>query len=407
MDDMKQMLERFVMDNDECCGCALCAAQCPRHAIRMEQGKTGFWRPLIDEEACIRCGYCLRTCQSLHQKGRSDVMSHSALDSPCQAMWMNDERKIMQTTSGGVLTALAERVIALGGVVSGAVMDESVRPVRIITESMEGVAAMAGSKYVQCRCNPDLYRQIKEYLSAGRLVLFVGTPCQVSALNRYVGKVHPMLLSADFLCHGTPSPLLLEKYVKWREGRHGDRMVHIGFRGKEIQGWARSSIDCHFAGGKVIHTRIDFDPYYGFFAGLLSVNKTCFSCRYSSLDRVSDLTCMDYWHAPVELQSVRGRRGASLVVANTDKAQIMLRQLVGDGTLRAQAVDLESYYHCQPAFCGGASMPHGWEKFMEELPRLEFADLCRKYLPQKTLKYKLKGMAKWYIARFIRMIRGE
>lgn len=404
MDAMEQRdrHETHVMGRETCCGCGLCAAKCPAEAITMQQSSTGFWRPVIDFSACLNCGMCLKTCESLHQRGERDVSAHDSLQSECVAAWVNEREQAMRSSSGGILTALAREVVRRGGVVSAAGFDADMVPTRLLAETEREVEAMAGSKYVQCRTRAEDFCKIKELLKAERLVLFIGTPCQVSAIKAYIGKDSPYLLTADFLCHGTPSPLLLQKYMDWRQGQNRSRMVDMGFRGKEVQGWLRSSIDCHFANGRVLHTRIDFDPFYGFFASLLSMNNACFACRYASLTRVADITAMDYWHAPQELLRERGRLGMSLVLAHTAAGREIIHRLRDEGTISTRPADLAGYYRCQHAFIHPAAKPARWDEFMRELPHADFPSLRRKYLPKHSFLYILKGWLKWNTARLVR-----
>ena len=43
-------------------------------------------------------------------------------------------------------------------------------------------------------------------------MLFIGLPCQVAALNNYI-KDKKNLYTVDLICHGSPSPIILEKYI--------------------------------------------------------------------------------------------------------------------------------------------------------------------------------------------------
>lgn len=43
-------------------------------------------------------------------------------------------------------------------------------------------------------------------------MLFIGLPCQVAALNNYI-KDKKNLYTVDLICHGSPSPIILEKYL--------------------------------------------------------------------------------------------------------------------------------------------------------------------------------------------------
>ena len=53
-----------------------------------------------------------------------------------------------------------------------------------------------------------VFRQVKQDLKAGLVVLFSGTPCQTAGLNSYIGKAQRKnLILIDIICHAVPSPL--------------------------------------------------------------------------------------------------------------------------------------------------------------------------------------------------------
>lgn len=45
-----------------CCGCWACSNICPNGAITMQTDKQGFYFPQINNEKCVKCGLCLKTC---------------------------------------------------------------------------------------------------------------------------------------------------------------------------------------------------------------------------------------------------------------------------------------------------------------------------------------------------------
>ena len=47
---------------EECCGCAACFAICSREAISMIEDEEGFEYPKIDEQKCVCCYQCIKTC---------------------------------------------------------------------------------------------------------------------------------------------------------------------------------------------------------------------------------------------------------------------------------------------------------------------------------------------------------
>ena len=54
----KELLQ-YVIDEDKCRKCGLCAKQCPVGAIHGELGKVPY---VIDKEKCIKCGQCIKAC---------------------------------------------------------------------------------------------------------------------------------------------------------------------------------------------------------------------------------------------------------------------------------------------------------------------------------------------------------
>ena len=54
----KELLQ-YVIDEEKCRKCGLCAKQCPVGAIHGELGKVPY---VIDQEKCIKCGQCIKAC---------------------------------------------------------------------------------------------------------------------------------------------------------------------------------------------------------------------------------------------------------------------------------------------------------------------------------------------------------
>ena len=115
----------------------------------------------------------------------------------------------LTSTSGGIASVIARHVLHRGGVVYGCsgVDAYDVKHVRIEEES--DLSILKGSKYVQSRME-NTYQKVLSDLRTGKIILFIGTPCQVAGLYAFLGtRTFENLLTLDFVCHGVPSQKIL------------------------------------------------------------------------------------------------------------------------------------------------------------------------------------------------------
>jgi coenzyme F420-reducing hydrogenase beta subunit len=215
-----------------CTACSACVAICPKNCIVMQNDKEGFPYPEIKTMRCIHCNLCEKVCPVL---ANNDVLRNAT---NVYVAKNNDENIRLSSSSGGIFTLLAEQIIQKGGVVFGCRFNEKWEVVHDCTETIEGIAAFRGSKYVQSKIG-NTFSQTKEFLDNGRIVLFSGTPCQISGLKHYLRKEYDNLLTVDFICHGVPSPKAWKRYMSYLTD---NKLVTWGvyFRDKTL-GWKRFS----------------------------------------------------------------------------------------------------------------------------------------------------------------------
>lgn len=166
-----------ITDREKCCGCEACIQRCPQQCITLHEDGEGFLYPETDEGRCIDCGLCEKVCPVIFQgTGRRPLNVYAAKNPDEEIRW--------ESSSGGVFTLLAEKILSEGGVVFGARFDARWEVVHDYTENVEGLSAFRGSKYVQSRIG-DSFRQTECFLKTGRKVLFSGTPCQIAGLKLF------------------------------------------------------------------------------------------------------------------------------------------------------------------------------------------------------------------------------
>lgn len=334
-----------IKNNKDCCGCNSCVQRCPQSCIRMQEDKEGFLYPLIDYIACVDCGICEKVCPIIHQKEEQEPLFVYAAKN-------KDEIIRSESSSGGVFTLLAEQVILEGGVVFGAKFNTNWEVIHAFTETMEGLAAFRGSKYVQSYIGKT-YIQVETFLKTKRKVLFSGTPCQVAGLKAFLRKEYENLLTIDFICHGVPSPMVWRKYLNellicqnMRRkviSRSSDieylirNISHIEFRNKKL-GWKKYSFSITFSvpvknesPKKVFFSEsLKKNVFLRGFLANLYLRPVCYSCPVRGLKSGSDLTIADFWTVNRWHPEIKNdNKGLSLLLVNNRKGDYYL-QLIHD-----------------------------------------------------------------------------
>lgn len=318
-----RVTEQLEREKKKCSGCAACLNSCPVNAITMVEDEEGFLIPSIDETKCISCGKCVNACTQLF------VDKPNTVNPRCFAIRM-EEDILKRSSSGGAFSALAYYALGQGGVVCGAAFDEDFRGVsHIIVDNADDLSKLRGSKYVYSKTG-DIYIRVKEYLAQNRFVLFCGTPCQVAALYRVVGRQNEKLLTVDLLCGGVPSEKIYRTYLD--SFSQGKEISGVRFRPKEY-GWDYSGIETSFSNG-TIHMRHSVkDSYLRGFLNWLFVGNACENCEYAEPGRQGDFTIGDFWNADRFSNMEKYTDGVSTVLVNNEKATRLFPIIFRETTL--------------------------------------------------------------------------
>ena len=189
-----------------CVGCESCKNVCPKNAITMVIDSEGFKYPHIDDTLCIGCKLCETVCPVVvkQKNDNSYVPQYYAAKNL-------DEKERLASSSGGVFSLLARKVLNDEGIVFGALFSDKLDVShRAITDSSE-IWKLQGSKYIQSSID-DSYKDAQMWLKKGRKVLFSGTPCQIAGLKAFLREDYENLITVDIICHGVPSPGVFKKY---------------------------------------------------------------------------------------------------------------------------------------------------------------------------------------------------
>lgn len=296
---------------DTCTGCAACVSVCPTGSISMKEDREGFLQPHIDTKTCIGCHKCEKTCSII-----TPIEVPIDFETQVYAAINKDEEVRMRSSSGGMFHILAKGTIEQSGVVFGARFNNQWEVMHNYTETIEGIEPFLRSKYVQSRIG-DTFKQAKQFLDAGRQVLFVGTPCQIGGLKAYLKKEYDNLLTVDFICHGVPSPKVWREYIGGV--RIKDEILDINFRDKH-NGWKNFELSIT-AGTTRIYGTQRGNFYMKGFLNNIYLRKSCYDCLFKEIHRVSDITLADFWGIENVNPEIDDDRGLSAVFVHTNKGQ--------------------------------------------------------------------------------------
>ncbi len=385
-----------IEDKTKCTGCMACVQRCPRHCIDLKEDAEGFSYPLVDLDMCVDCGLCEKVCPlKVPNEPRTPRMIYAAKNRNLSVR--------MASSSGGIFTLLAEVVLKDHGVVFGARFDAQWNVVHDYTDSIDGLAAFRGSKYLQSRIG-DNYRKAERFLKEGRKVLFSGSPCQVAGLRKFLKKDYENLVTVDFVCHGVPSPMIWRDYLKEilrPKGVDGKNMVSqlslndmpvitgISFRDKR-NGWKKFGFSVRVksaskADQNLVSQSVEVDdkvwlyePYREnlFMEGFLKnlyLRPSCYACPAKAGRSGSDYTLADFWGASTYIGDFDDDKGLSAVLVYHDKLNIdsldMEFQPISMGNILAQ----------NPAVVKSSRMKGGRDEFFRKYEKTHQMELVHKY----------------------------
>ena len=306
-----------IVNKTDCCGCNACGDICPRQAISFQADEEGFLYPHINHEVCIDCGLCEKVCPQIHAKALMDSVSSNP--PTCWTAVTKNLSDRFDSTSGGMFTTLAEKILDEGGVVGGAVWGEDFRIFQVISDSKTDLPRLRSSKYAQSDAQ-GFYKAVKGALNSGRRVFVCGTPCQMMALKLFVGE-NDCLYTADFICSGVNSPLAMQKYIEMFEQKHRKKVIAIKQKCTEL-GWRNQTTKFTFSDESIAYNPISESPFMqAFVVHNVILRPTCYACKCKGASRITDLTIADCWGIIEKLDKWKFDMdlGASLVICHTEK----------------------------------------------------------------------------------------
>lgn len=361
---------KTVCELNMCNGCMACVEKCHRNAITIKDDLK-YYNALIDTKKCVDCGLCTKVCPRENDNDMSKPKWW-------YQGWADSEIR-EYASSGGAASAIIRAFIKNGGYVASCLFDSG-KFVFEVTNEMAVARKFAGSKYV--KSNPEkIYGKIQSLLKANQKVLFIGLPCQVAAVNQFI-KDKTNLVTADLICHGTPSPYLLKKCLQ-EYGHDINTLTDINFRIKSLYELNRD--------GKPIAAFHTMDNYLIAFLHSYDYTENCYSCKFATLDRVSDITLGDSWGTEL---SGEVKNGVSLILCQSEKG----KELIESAGLNLLDVDINNAILHNEQLNKPSKCSKSRDQFFENYNRYNnFGKALVKTAPGIVAKEKVKSIVKYIV----------
>lgn len=375
-----------ICENKKCTACYACVAICPHKCISMQEDKYGELHPVVDTNFCKSCGLCERVCPN-------NINLEFQHPQKCYASWITDTQKRANCASGGIGTLLAEYVISKSGVVLGTAYDKNFIPRATFAEDFETLERFKGSKYAQSIVGNTTFAQVKSFLNNGRLVLYIGTPCQIAGLKCYLRKDYPNLITVDLICHGVCPTKWFGEEVSYISSKHRiNDLVDVRFRGNDGNNYCltfwqgKSILECSY-----IRPRYEQPYFAGFILGV-SLRENCYTCNYARPERVGDITIGDFLCLGKTVPFPYQVKQPSVVLINNVKSIIFYGEFTKE--MGDKIVNVEREYSERLAYKPSLLEPFKCHplkyQFRKNVLKYGFVKAIRKTLRFTILRYKIK-----------------
>ncbi len=330
---------RTVCRKNQCAGCKECISICTKGAIKIIDS-VKYYNAIIDENKCIGCNLCIEHCQNNHIIPLIKPMGW-------YQGWAKDAKLRSNSSSGGYAASIEYNFIISGGYVCSCVFEHGTFSFKL-TNNVLDIPKFSGSKYVKSAPG-DIYKKIFSLIKTKNKVLFVGLPCQVAAIKDYVGDQNQKLLyTIDLVCHGSPSPRLLNDFLKEKNITLSN-LENISFREKNTF--------CVKTNGNLCSTFGMVDRYSLGFLCFIFNTENCYNCKYADIRRIGDLTLGDSWGS--ELPINEQKKGISLALYQTPKG----KELLENSNLTLLSVNLQNAILNNQQLREPCKRTNKWEKF--------------------------------------------
>lgn len=300
------------------------------------------------------------------------------------ACYNKNEEVRMSSSSGGIYSLLAEKILEDGGEVFAACYDRNLEVSYRKINSIDELPDSRGSKYVASHMG-NVFQDVLDSLQKGIKVLFVGTPCQCEGLMSFLGKRYDNLVCVDFICHGIPGRIPWRKYLESMKNR-GSELVGINMRDK-TSGWSKWKFCWKMVdnfGNTTFQPQSENFFVKGFIANIY-LRPSCYNCQFKGIERKTDFTLGDYWGVWNIQPEMDDNKGISLVLVHSQKGQKLFDSVSSSIVYTNAFLDKAIKYNSpilssvkcsdnRKVFYKRINEGEDFIKIMEDLTRISFKD---------------------------------
>lgn len=382
-------------EKNECVGCGACVNICPHQAIEMTCDERGFNYPIINQDICIGCGLCQKGCFVIHG------IEKEFRNGQAFACMLKDEEVLKRSSSGGAFFGLAKAILDDGGIVFGASYNENMVVQHCGITQSDDLWKLQGSKYVQSSMGQS-YKEVREHLRKNHTVLFSGTGCQIAGLYAYLGKDDDNLITCDVLCKGVPSPRVFADYIDYLKRKYKKNIQSFNFRSKRYE-WGLGT-EVNFEDGKAKFLT-GIDGLIMRTVGKGYVRESCFSCKFTRGERISDITIGDFWHIGEKYPYTKdASKGVSAILCNTSKGEKLLH--TSEKYLWIEKREFSEVEYGQgTALTKSLPKPKNYNEFFSVALKEGYYSAATKFLQDHTITGRIKELIPPRIMLWGRKIR--
>lgn len=332
-----------IRDGNLCTQCGTCAGVCPTEAIKIRLSE-GVYVPEIEEEKCIGCGLCTKSCP-----GYSVDFEHLNLRifrkqpedkslgnyTRCYIGYSNDIDIRFNSASGGIASQLLISALEKG-IIDGAlvVRMKSDRPLEteaFIARTKEEILHASKSKYCPVATNGALKQILKEN---GKFAV-VGLPCHIHGIRKAedVCKVlkDRIVLRIGIMCSHTVNFLGTE-FILEKLGIDKRQVKGLNYRGN---GWP-GGMTVTLKNGYVLRIPLfgNWNSYWVVFSSYFFTPIRCLTCPDHTAE-LSDISLGDAWLPELKYDKI----GRSIIVTRTKIAEDILSLMSSAGAISVMPVD--------------------------------------------------------------------